>query len=222
MKKDFNKYFEHTTLDYDIQKLTVEKQMLDALKYNFHGATVDGYYIPLAYEYLKDSDISIVTICSLPLGTDSTNSKVASIYESIQEGAEEIDVMMNMAAIKDRRYDYISAEMKAIAEICHRENVKVKAILETTYMTDEEIIKVCEIAMRCNIDAIRDSSGFNRLSATVRTVKLIKETIGDSMELKVAGSFATLAQAMEFIEAGADKLCTDYAVDIMEEYRKKG
>lgn len=220
MNKDFNKYFEHTTLDYDIHKNAAEKMLLDALKYDFAGASVDGYYLPLAWEYLEGSGIKVVTVCGFPLGTEGTNSKASAVYEAIQDGAEEVDVMMNMAAIKDGRYDYIAAEMKTLADICHSENVKLKTIFETMYMTDDEIVKMCEVAMNCNVDYIRDSSGFNRMSASPRTVKLIKDTVGDSVKIKAAGSIATLKHAMEFIDAGADRLATDYACDIMEEYKR--
>lgn len=219
MNKDFNKYFETTTLDYDINKNIVEKMLMDTLKYDFHGAVVDGYHIPLAWDYLEGSGVQIVTVCGFPLGTSGTNSKCAEAFEAIKDGAEEIDAMMNLAAIKDKKFDYIASEVTALVGICHSENVKLKIILETEYLSDEEIVRLCEIGMNCGVDYIRDSSGFNRIGATPRTVKLIKDTVGDKCKIKAAGKIWTMAQAMELIEAGADTIGTDAAMEIMEEYR---
>lgn len=218
MNKDFKKYFEITTLDYDIHKGVVEKMLKDALKYDFHGAVVDGYHLPLAWDHLEGSGIQIVTVCGFPLGTCGTNSKCAEAFEAIKDGAEEIDAMMNLAAVKDGKFDYITSEVKALTEICHSENVKIKIILETAFLTDEEIIKLCNIGVNCGVDFIRDSSGFSQIGATPRTVKLIKDTVGDKCKVKAAGKIWTLAQAMELIDAGADTISTDAAMEIMEEY----
>ena len=219
MKKDFNKYFESTTLDYDINKTIVEKLLMDALKYDFYGACVDGYHLPLAWDYLEGSGIQVVTVCGFPLGTSGTNSKCAEAFEAIKDGAEEIDAMMNMAAIKDKKFDYVASEVTALKEICKSENVKLKIILETAFLTDDEIVRLCEIGMNCGVDYIRDSSGFNQIGATPRTVKLIKDTVGDKCKIKACGKIWTLAQAMELIEAGADTIGTDAAMEIMEEYK---
>lgn len=219
MNKDLNKYFENTTLDYDINKGVVEKLMLDTLKYDFYGACVDGYYLPLAWSYLENSGIKVVTVCGFPLGTSGTNSKCAEAFEAIKDGAEEIDAMMNMAAIKDRKFDYVASEVNALSDICHSENVKLKMILETSFLTDDEILRLCEIGLNNNVDFIRDSSGFNKIGATPRTVKLIKEAVGEKCSIKASGKIWTLAQAMDLINAGADIIGTDAAMDIMEEYR---
>lgn len=220
MKKDFNKYFENTTLEYDINRGVVEKLLRDTLKYDFYGACVDGYHLPLAWDYLEDSGIQIVTVCGYPLGTSGTNSKCAEAFEAVKDGAEEIDAMMNLAAIKDHKFDYVASEVTALTDICHSENVKLKIILETAFLTEDEIVRLCEIALNCGVDYIRDSSGFNQIGATVRTVKLIKGTVGDKIKLKAAGHIRTLAQARELIDAGADIIGTDAAVQIMEEYLK--
>lgn len=220
MKKDFNKYFENTTLDYDTNRGVVEKLLLDTIKYNFYGACVDGYYLPIACDYLENTDISIVTVCGFPLGTSGTNSKAAEVYEAIQDGAQEIDAMMNMAAIKDGKFDYVASEVTTLTEICHSDNVKLKMILETAYLTDDEIIRLCEIGLNNNVDFIRDSSGFSKIGATARTVKIIKKVVGDEIKIKASGHIRTLSQAKELIDAGADILGTDAAMQIMEEYMR--
>ncbi|MEE0773061.1 MAG: deoxyribose-phosphate aldolase [Anaerovoracaceae bacterium] len=219
MNKDFNKYFENTTLDYDINRGIVEKLLLDTLKYDFYGACVDGYYLPLAWDYLEDSGIKVVTVCGYPLGTSGTNSKCAEAFEAIKDGAQEIDAMMNMAAIKDRKFDYIASEVNALSDICHSEGVKLKMILETPLLTDDEIVRLCEIGLNNKVDFIRDSSGFNKIGATTRTVKLIKDTVGDKCMIKASGKIWTMAHALELIDAGADIIGTDAALDIMEEYK---
>ena len=219
MNKEFSKYFESTTLDYDINKGVVEKLLMDTLKYDFHGAVVDGYHIPLAWDYLEGSGIQVVTVAGFPLGTCGTNSKCAEVFEAIKDGAEEVDVMMNIAAVKDKKFDYVASEVTALADICHSENVKLKIILETAFLTDDEIVRLCEIGINCGVDYIRDSSGFSQIGATPRTVKLIKDTVGDKCKIKAAGKIWTLAQAMELIEAGADTIGTDAAMEIMEEYK---
>ena len=218
MKKDFNKYFESTTLDYDINRGVVEKLLMDALKYDFYGVVVDGYHLPLAWDYLEGSGIQAATVCGFPLGTCGTNSKCAEAFEAIKDGAEEIDAMMNLAAIKDKKFDYVASEVTALREICKSENVKLKIILETAFLTDDEIVRLCEIGMNCGVDCIRDSSGFNQIGATPRTVKLIKDTVGDKCKIKACGKIWTLAQAMELIEAGADTNGNDASMEIMEEY----
>lgn len=222
MKKSFNKYFEHTLLKPDTMKKEVVNLFLEALKYDFHAVCVDGCYLPDAWKYLEGSGIMISTVTGFPLGTMDTHSKYGETYEAINDGAEEVDAMMNIGAIKEGRYDYINSEVTVLSKLCHERNVVFKIILETCLLTDDEIIKMCQISQKAGVDFIRTSTGFGSEGATVHAVNLIKDTVGDSVKIKASGGIRTLDHAIELINAGADRLGTSASVYIMEEYIKKG
>ena len=219
--KPFNKYIEHTLLKADARESEAVKLFHEALKYDFYSVCVDGCYLPQAWEHLEGSGIMIATVIGFPLGTMASSSKAAEAWEALDDGAEEIDVMINVGALKDRRYDYIYGEMELLTQLCHKSNAVIKIILETCLLTREEIVKACELAKRAKVDFIKTSTGFSTGGATVNDVKLIKEVVGDEIKIKASGGIRSLDFAMELIEAGADRIGTSASVDIMEQYIKK-
>ena len=216
--KPFNKYIEHTLLKPDARSAEAEKIFMDALKYDFCSVCVDGCYLPLAWEHLEGSGIMIATVIGFPLGTMASSSKAAEAWEALDDGAEELDVMINVGALKDGRYDYLSSEITLLSELCHKSNAVLKIILETCLLTKDEIIKGCEIAKMSGADYIKTSTGFSTGGATIEDVRLIKEVVGDSVKIKASGGIRTLDFALELINAGADRLGTSASVSIMEEY----
>jgi len=222
MKKQFNKYFEHTLLKTDTMEKEAINLFQEALKYDFHAVCVDGCFLATAWKYLRGSGIMISTVTGFPLGTMDTNSKYGETYDSIDDGAKEVDAMMNVGAIKEGRFDYVDSEIKALTNLCHEKNTIIKIIIETCSLTDAEIIKVCNMAKNAGVDFIRTSTGFGEEGATVHAVKLIKKTVGDAVKIKASGGIRTLDDAIELIKAGADRLGTSASVEIMEEYIQKG
>ncbi|MDO4546418.1 MAG: deoxyribose-phosphate aldolase, partial [Bacillota bacterium] len=199
--KPFSKYFEHTLLRPDTTEAEVVKLFQEALKYDLYGVCVDGCYLPHAWDHLEGSGIMIATVIGFPLGTMATSSKAAETWEALDDGAEEVDAMINVGALKDGRYDYVGGEIALLAEMCHKENSEFKIILETCLLTEDEIVKACDLAKRAKVDFIKTSTGFSTGGATVEAVKLIRETVGDDVKIKASGGIRTLDQAIALIEA---------------------
>ena len=221
MKKPFNEYIEHTLLKPDAREAEAITLFHEALEYDFYSICVDGCYLPLAWKHLIGSGIMIATVVGFPLGTMASNSKAAEAWEALDDGAEEVDVMINVGALKDKRYDYLFGEITMLAKLCHKHNALLKVIIETCLLTKDEIAYACDIVMRAGADFIKTSSGFSTGGATVEDVKLIKEIVGDKVQIKASGGIRTLDFALELIDAGADRIGCSASVPIMQEYLKR-
>ncbi len=218
--KEFSKYFDHTLLKPDASEKDAINLFKEALKYDFYGVCVDSCWLPLACRYLKDSSVSIVTVIGFPLGTSSTGAKAAEAKEALSGGADEIDAVINVGALKDGRYDYVTAELAALADICHESGAAFKIILETCLLTDDEIVTACRLAEKAGVDFVKTSTGFSTGGATKEAVSLIRKTVGNRMHVKASGGIRTLTDALAMIDAGANRLGCSASAAIMEEYEK--
>ncbi len=218
--KSFGKYFDHTLLKPDATVKETLKLFEDAVRYGFFGVCIDTCHVPLAYRYLKDTPVKIVTVTGFPLGSSSTEAKLSETRYALENGAEEIDTVINIGALKDKDNDYILKELSLLSDTCHISGASLKVILETCLLTDEEIITACSLAENAGADFIKTSTGFSTGGAMASDVKLIRDTVGKRMKIKASGGIKTLASAIEMIEAGADRLGCSSSVSIMEEYIK--
>ncbi len=212
---EYNKYIDHTNLKAFASLEDIVKLCSEANYYKFKSVCINPAYIETAKELLKGTDILICTVIGFPLGQNTTDVKVFEVTDSIAKGADEVDVVLNVAEMKNKNYDYILNELKEIVKAA--DGVLVKLILETCYLTDEEIVKACKLATEAKVDFVKTSTGFGTGGATVDAVKLMKESIASNMQVKASGGVRTKDDFLKMIEAGATRIGTSNGVQIMEE-----
>lgn len=210
-----NKYIDHTLLKPEATEEQILKLCDEALEYDFYSVCVNSCYVPLAVDKLSGSDVKVAAVAGFPLGAMSTASKVFEAREAVEAGASEIDMVINVGALKEGRYEYVLHEITALVDVCPC----LKVIIETCLLTDEEIVKACELAVEAGADFVKTSTGFSTGGATSEDVALMRETVGNKAKVKASGGIRTLADAEKFVELGADRLGCSAGVQIMKEYK---
>ena len=212
-----NKYIEHTLLKQDATKSEILKLLDEAKEYNFFGVCVNPVNVRFAFEYLKGTDVKIVTVVGFPLGQTTAEVKVLETIDAVKNGADEIDMVLNSGKLKDGDFDYIIDEISKIKIACQGKNLKV--ILETDLLSSEEIKKACELCIKGGADFVKTSTGFVKsgVGAKVEDVKLMFETVKNAgLEVKASGGVRDKDAAISMIEAGATRIGTSHATKIIE------
>ena len=215
--ENLNKYVEHTLLKQDATKAELIKLFDEAKQYNFLGVCVNPCYVPLAKENLKDSDVKIVTVIGFPLGANTTKTKVFETVNAINDGADEIDMVINVTKLKDRENDYIVDEIKQIKHACQGHNLKV--IIETDLLTKEEVKLASELCVKGGADFVKTSTGFVKggVGAKVEDVEIMYDTVNFAgLQVKASGGVRDKEAAIAMIKAGATRLGTSSGVKIVE------
>ena len=210
-----NKYIEHTILKQDATKAEVIKTLDEAKEYSFRCVCVNPVNVKLASEYLKDTDVKVVTTIGFPLGQTTTEVKVIETIDAVKNGADEIDMVINVGKLKDGEYDYIVEDISAIKGACQGHPLKV--ILETDLLNSDEIKKASELCVEAGADFVKTSTGFvkNGVGAKVEDVKLMYETVKSAgLEVKASGGVRDKETALAMIEAGATRIGTSSGVKI--------
>ena len=210
---ELNKYIDHTLLKPEASEEQILKLCDEALEYGFYSVCVNSCHVPLAVDKLSGSDVKVAAVAGFPLGAMSTSSKVFEAREAVEAGASEIDMVINVGALKEGRYEYVLHEIAALVDVCPC----LKVIIETCLLTDDEIVKACELAVQAGADFVKTSTGFSTGGATAEAVSLMRNTVGDKAKIKASGGIRTLADAKKFIELGADRLGCSAGVQIMKE-----
>lgn len=211
------RYIDHTLLKPNIKKEEIEKLCSEALEYDFASVCIPPYYVSQASELLKDSDtVKVCTVIGFPLGYDSTASKVESIKKAIEQGAEELDAVVNIPAIKDGDWKTVKYDLESMVAIVHRNKKLLKIIFETCYLTNEEIEEVAKLCLELDIDYLKTSTGFGTGGATIEHVKLMKSIAGDKAKVKASGGIRTQEDALKMIEAGASRIGASAGIKIVE------
>ncbi len=211
---EFNKYIDHTNLKAFISKKDIEQLCDEALKYDFASVCVNPYYVSLVNELLIRSKVKVCTVVGFPLGQNTKEVKLYEAKLALEEGADEIDMVINIAALKDKYYDYVKDEIKSIREITNNKILKV--IIETCYLNDEEIIIMTNICNELGVDFIKTSTGFGTDGARIEDVELINKHRNEKLQIKASGGIKTHNQALEFINKGATRIGTSNGIKIME------
>ena len=202
----FNKYFDHTNLKPDATKDDIRTLCEEAKKYDFASVCVNGIYTAFAKECLSGSDVKTCVVVGFPLGAMSTDVKAYETKKAVEDGADEIDMVININRVKDDRFEEVLQEVKEIRAAC--EGKVLKVIIETCLLTKEEKIKMCEIVTKAGADYIKTSTGFSTGGATFEDVALLQKHVGDSVKVKAAGGISSLEDAERFLRLGADRLGT--------------
>lgn len=214
--KPLNKYFDHTNLKQNASQADIRKLCAEAKEYDFYGVCVHGCYVPLAAKELAETGIKVVTVAGFPLGSNAPQVKSYEAEWACENGANEVDMVINIGALKEARYDYVKQEISEVVKAAGRYKAIVKTILETCVLTDEEIVKACRIAIDAGAPYIKTSTGFSKSGATPHAVALIKETVGDKAQIKASGGIRDILTAREMLRLGASRIGCSTSVAIMD------
>lgn len=206
------KLFDHTILKADATREMVEKVCREARENHFMSVCVNSYYTGFVADELQGSGVKVCTVVGFPLGQMSTKAKAAETRIAVEDGADEIDMVINVGALKDKDDAVVFEDIKAVREAC--EGKVLKVIIETCLLNEEEKVRACRLAMEAKADFVKTSTGFSTGGATKEDVALMRRTVGDAMGVKASGGIRDKAKAMEMIEAGANRLGTSATIAI--------
>ena len=211
----FNKYFDHTNLKPEATSDDIRKLCEEAKTNDFASVCVNGIYTAYAKECLAGSDVKTCVVVGFPLGAMSTDAKAYETRKAVEDGADEIDMVISVGQLKAGSYDEVYEDVKAVREACQGKVLKL--IFENCLLTDEEKIKACEIAVRAGVDYVKTSTGFSSGGATISDVALMKAHVDGKCKVKAAGGIRDYNTAIAMIDAGADRLGTSATVKIVNE-----
>ena len=234
-KQEIGKMIDHTNLNACATKKDIQKLCDEAKKYSFASVCVNPSYVSFAYEQLKDSDVKVCTVIGFPLGADTIDNKAASAAVAVDEGADEIDMVVNLGLVKEGDWEEVFEDIYAVVEASREtaaadeqnpdRKVIIKVILETCYLNDEEIVKCCECSEKAGADFVKTSTGFAILKdkdgkllpngATEHAVALMRKTVGDRLGVKASGGVRSYEEAVKMVEAGASRIGTSSGVSIV-------
>ena len=217
-KVEFLSMVDHTILKADATKSSVDKVLKFAKENHTASVCINPYYVKYASEYLKGTGVKVCTVIGFPLGQNTTEVKVFEAKNAIENGAEEIDMVINVAALKDKDFDFVKKEIKDIYVAVSWHNKLLKVIIENAYLSDDEKSKVCEICKEIGVDFVKTSTGFAPTGAIQSDVKLMKEVVGNKCKIKAAGGIKTKADVEALYEAGARRFGVSRTEDILKEF----
>ena len=209
-----NKYIDHTILKATASSSDVQKLCEEAIEHEFYSVCVNGCYVADAKHLLQGTDVKVAAVVGFPLGAMTTAAKVFEAKEAIENGASEIDMVINVAKLKDGEFEYVENEIRQIKEAIG-DNV-LKVIIETCYLTDEEKVKACELSLVAKADFVKTSTGFGTGGATYEDVKLMKSVVGDNAKVKASGGVRDKETAQKYVNLGAERLGTSSGIDIVK------
>ena len=209
-----NKYIDHTILKATASNADVQKLCAEAIEHKFYSVCVNGCYVADAKHLLQGTDVKVAAVVGFPLGAMTTAAKVFEAKEAVENGASEIDMVINVAKLKDGEFEYVENEIRQIKEAIG-DNV-LKVIIETCYLTDEEKVKACELSLAAKADFVKTSTGFGTDGATYEDVKLMKSVVGDNAKVKASGGVRDKETAQKYVNLGAERLGTSSGIDIVK------
>ena len=209
-----NKYIDHTILKATASSEDVQKLCEEAKKHEFYSVCVNGCYVADASHLLQGTDVKVAAVVGFPLGAMTTAAKVFEAKEAVENGASEIDMVINIAKLKDGEFEFVENEIRQIKEAIG-DNV-LKVIIETCYLTDEEKVKACELSLAAKADFVKTSTGFGTDGATYEDVKLMKSVVGDNAKVKASGGVRDKETAQKYVDLGAERLGTSSGIEIVK------
>lgn len=215
--KSLNKYFDHTNLKANAKSADIIRLCNEAKEYDFYSVCVNGAYVPLAAHELEDTDIKVTAVVGFPLGMMSTEAKVLETVQACKAGAHEIDMVINIGAMKDRKFDYVENEISEIVKAASEYDAIVKVIMEVCYLTPDEIMKAGRLAIKAGAAFVKTSTGFGPTNGEPDVVDRIHKMMGSKIKVKAAGGIRDLKTAQKMINRGADRIGSSASVAIMQE-----
>ncbi|WP_066872355.1 deoxyribose-phosphate aldolase [Clostridium mediterraneense] len=214
-KQQLASMIDHTILKADATRESVEKICKEALEYKFASVCINPANVELAAEMLKGSEVKVCTVIGFPLGANTSEVKAFETKDAIAKGADEVDMVINIGRLKDKDYEYVKNDIKAVVEAA-KGKALTKVIIETCLLTDEEKVKVCELSKEAGADFVKTSTGFSTGGATPEDIKLMRETVGPDMGVKASGGVRSFEDAKAVIENGATRIGASSSITICE------
>ena len=208
------KYIDHTILKPEATVEGVKKICKEAIEYGFASVCINPFYTKLVSEELKGTDIKTCVVIGFPLGANTKEVKAFEANQAIELGAEEVDMVINVGALKDKNYEVVREDIEAVVKVVARRAL-VKVIIETCLLTDEEKIKACEISKAAEVDFVKTSTCFSTAGATSHDVALMRKTVGEKIGVKASGGIRDYAKAVEMVKAGASRLGVSASIAIV-------
>ena len=215
---EINKYIDHTMLKATATEKDIIELCKEAVEYDFFSVCVNSGYVALAKKNLGSSNVKVCTVVGFPLGAMSTEAKVFEAKKALEDGAEEVDMVINIGELKSRNFKKVEEEIAAIKEAIGDKVLKV--IIETCYLTPEEIVQASELAVKANADFVKTSTGFGNDGARLENIELMKNAVNGKAKLKASGGIKNLDTALSYIEAGVERIGTSSGVSIVKELNK--
>lgn len=211
---NYNKMIDHTVLKADTPLETVKRICDEAMEYVFASVCINPCHVAYCADYLKDSNVNVCTVIGFPLGANTSAVKAFETKDAIANGADEIDMVMNIGALKDKNYDLVRDDVKAVVEAAN--GTLVKVILETCLLTEDEIKKACELCVEAKADYVKTSTGFSTRGATIEDVRIMKEAVHGKAKVKAAGGVRTPEDMVKIVAAGADRIGTSAGCSLVK------
>lgn len=215
-KKQLAKMIDHTLLKPYATQEDIVRLCDEAKKYDFAAVCIHPTYVNLASELLRGSGVKVDTVIGFPLGANTLRAKAYEAEVAISEGAEELDMVINIGALKSGDFHLVRKDIVAVVKAAKKGNATLKVIIEACYLTDEEKVRVCQIILESGCEFVKTSTGFGDYGAKVEDVKLLRKIVGNQMGVKAAGGIRTYADALKMINAGASRLGASSGIRILE------
>lgn len=215
IEPDLARMIDHTLLKPDATVRDIEKLCEEARRYEFASVCINPSYVPLCAKLLKGTEVKVCTVIGFPLGATSTASKAFETEQAIRDGAQEVDMVMNVGMLKSGDYEYVESDIFAVVSTARRYRVLTKVILETGFLTDEEKIKACVLAKRAGADFVKTSTGFGKGGATAGDIALMRRVVGSAMGVKASGGVRSREDALTMVASGADRIGASASVKIV-------
>ena len=217
-KEELAKLIDSTLVKAVATKGEIEELCKEAIQYGFQCAVVNPFYVKFAAKLLEDSDVKVCSTVGFPFGVSLSEIKALEAVKAVEDGAEELDMVINLSALKSGDYEFVKRDIAAIVDVKRlSKEMIIKVIIETAYLTKDEKIIACNLAKEARADFVKTSTGLFGRGATVEDVRLMRETVGKDMGVKAAGGIRTYTDAVAMIEAGANRIGTSTAVQIIKE-----
>ena len=210
-----NKFIDHTLLAQDADEKKIDKLIAEAKEHDFASVCVNTCWTKKCAEALKDTDVNVCVVVGFPLGAMDTKSKAFEAKTAVEDGADEIDMVINVGWLKSGRYSDVENDIREVKKACGDKHLKV--IIECCLLTDEEKVKACQLSQKAGADFVKTRTGFSKSGATVEDVRLMRKTVGNSLGVKAAGGIRDGKTAVAMIEAGASRLGCSAGIKIIEE-----
>ncbi|MEM0116859.1 MAG: deoxyribose-phosphate aldolase [Conexivisphaerales archaeon] len=217
-KADLAGMIEHTLLTPSADFAAVKRLCEEAKRYSFYGVVVNPYFVKYCKELLRDTGIKVISVIAFPFGATYSEVKAAEAGKAIQDGADELDMVMNIGAAKSNDWEFVKRDIQSVSSVTKKYGKALKVIIEAGVLTEQEKIKACRIAMEAGADFVKSSTGFSGVKTTANDIKTMSEAVDHRIGVKAAGGIRTAREALAMIEAGATRIGSSHSVEIIETF----
>lgn len=214
-------YLDHTALKPELSKKDIELLCNEAVEHGFKSVCVSPYFVQLAKNLTKDSEVLVCTVIGFPYGYTPTSAKAEEVKRAISDGADEVDVVVNLSAVKSKDWAYVANDIESLTLAAHMKGKIIKLILETGILEEDEIKKLCEICIEKEVDFVKTSTGVNAEGANIEIIQYLKKLLGEQIKIKASGGIRDFESACKMIEAGASRIGASRSVEIVNDVKNE-